>query len=102
MRPPTAERAIADEAKAVHPSGLRYDLRMKIAAKLYEEALHLDETERAALALKLLDSVSQPDTLDEAAWIAEIERRARRALSSEEPGSDLDEALDRIERDLGL
>jgi hypothetical protein len=75
---------------------------MSTARKLFAEALQLDEGQRAVLALDLMDSLSPPDLRDEASWIEEIERRARRALSGEEPGIDLDEALDQISRDLGL
>ena len=75
---------------------------MSPARKLFVEALQLDEGPRASLALELMDSVSPPDPRDEASWIEEIERRARRALSGEEPGIDLEEALDRISHDLGV
>jgi putative addiction module component len=72
------------------------------ARKLLAEALKLDDEARATLALELLDSLSPPEPRDEASWIEEIERRARRAVSGEEPGIDVDEAVDRISRDLGL
>jgi hypothetical protein len=75
---------------------------MSTARKLLEEALQLDEAQRAALALELMDSLSPPDPRDEASWIEEIERRARLAISGEEQGVDMDEAVDRISRDLGL
>jgi hypothetical protein len=75
---------------------------MSTARKLLAEALQLDEAQRAALALDLMDSLSPPDPRDEAAWIEEIERRAHRALSGEAQGVDLEEAVDRISRDLGL
>jgi hypothetical protein len=72
------------------------------AGRLLQEALRLDEKERAELALQLMDSVSAPDARDETAWLAEIERRAQHALSGGSGGADIDEAVDRIERDLGL
>jgi hypothetical protein len=75
---------------------------MSTARQLLVEALQLDESQRATLALELMDSLSPPDSRDEASWIEEIERRARRACSGEEPGVDVDEAVDRISRDLGL
>lgn len=75
---------------------------MSAAGKLLQEAMKLDESERATLALELMDSVSAPDARDEASWLAEIERRANRALSGEATGRDADEAVDRISRDLGL
>ena len=75
---------------------------MNAARRLLQEALVLEEGERAALALELLDSLSAPDARDQASWIEEIERRAQRALSGDEPGVDADDAADRIARDLGL
>ena len=75
---------------------------MNAARKLLAEALLLDEGARATLALELMDSLSPPDPRDEASWIEEIERRARRALSGAEPGVDVDVAVDRIAHDLGL
>ena len=76
--------------------------RMSTARKLTAEALQLDEAERATMALELMDSISRPDPHDEAAWITEIEGRARRALSGESEGVDVDTAIDGISRDLGL
>jgi hypothetical protein len=75
---------------------------MSTARKLLQEALDLDEGERAILALQLMDSLSPPDARDETAWIEEIEARARRAMSGESTGTDIDQAIDRIGRDLGL
>ena len=93
----------ADELLVLGRSDLgRYAQGMSTARKLLEEALQLDETQRATLALELLDSLSPPDPRDEASWIEEIELRARRAISGEERGVDTDEAVDRISRDLGL
>jgi hypothetical protein len=74
---------------------------MSAHVKLLQQALLLDEKERAALALELMDSVSAPDPRDETAWIAEIERRAQRALAGASPSVEVGEALDRISRDLG-
>ncbi|MGK4000257.1 addiction module protein [Sorangium sp. So ce1024] len=75
---------------------------MSMARRLLQEALELDERERATLTLQLMDTLSPPDARDEAAWLAEIERRAHRALSGQSRGVDVDDAVDRIERDLGL
>ena len=51
-------------------------------ARLLEEALPLDVRERAELAAELIASVDgEPDADADAAWAAEIERRARRALA---------------------
>jgi Putative addiction module component len=75
---------------------------MNAARNLLVEALQLDDDARATLALELMDSLSPPDPRDETSWIDEIERRARRAVSGGEPGIDVDGAVDRISRDLGL
>jgi hypothetical protein len=75
---------------------------MDTARKLLEEALHLDDETRATLALELMDSLSPPDMRDEATWLEKIEQRARRALSGESKGMDVDEAVEQISRDLEL
>ena len=44
--------------------------------KIFEDALHLDESERAALASLLIESPDlEVEEGVEAAWVAEIERR---------------------------
>ncbi len=75
---------------------------MSTARKLTAEALQLDDAERATMVLELMDSLSRPDSRDEAGWIAEIEGRAHRAISGESAGVDFDTAVDSISRDLGL
>jgi len=75
---------------------------MSTARKLTAEALQLDDEERATMALELMDSISRPEPRDEAAWIDEIEERARRVLVSESKGMDIDAAVDGIARDLVL
>lgn len=75
---------------------------MSTARKLLAEALQLDDAERAEIALSLMDSLSPPHTRDEPAWVHEIEGRARRVFSGEEPGADADDVMDRIAHDLGL
>lgn len=77
-------------------------MRVSTVGKLLDEALQLDEAQRASLALELLDSLSPPDPRDEVAWIEEIARRAQRALAGESQTIEADEALDGIARDLGL
>jgi len=81
---------------------VRYRFRMGTARKVFQDALQLDEPERAALALQLMDSLTPPDTRDEDAWLEEIEQRARRVASGTSHGLDADEAIDAIARDLGL
>jgi len=54
------------------------------ASHLFEEASHLDEGDRAALAGLLLESLNQPPSPGvEAAWAEEIERRVRQLDSGE-------------------
>jgi putative addiction module component (TIGR02574 family) len=53
------------------------------ARKLLQDALALPVPERAELAADLLASLdSEPDDEVEAAWAAEVERRAREALAN--------------------
>ena len=55
------------------------------ARKLLQDALELPVPERAELAADLLASLdSEPDNEVEAAWAAEVERRAREALANPE------------------
>lgn len=69
-----------------------------------QEALALPVEERATLAAELLASLEQsgiesPDAV-QAAWAAEIERRARRVLSGESPGEPWDTVRERTARRL--
>ena len=69
----------------------------KISEKLLEDALKLALSERAKLAAELLASLDGATDADaEAAWAAEIERRAARARSGADPGKSWPEARDRI------
>jgi putative addiction module component (TIGR02574 family) len=53
------------------------------ARKLLEDAMELPVSERAELAADLLASLDgEADSEVEAAWVAEIERRAREALAN--------------------
>ena len=67
--------------------------------ELLREALTLPPDERANVAAELLASLDEP-TEDaakvDAAWAAEIERRARRVLSNESVGEPWGEVRDRI------
>ena len=73
----------------------------KATNKLLEDALKLDARERAELASELLASLdAEADEDAEAAWAAEIEERAARARSGEDPGKLWPEVLERLERDL--
>jgi len=59
----------------------------KTAQRVFDEALELDLSERAELAAELLASMDgEPDQDVDAAWAAEIQRRAERARSGEDAG----------------
>lgn len=73
----------------------------RAAKELLHQALELPTRERADLAAELIASLDGPADPDvEAAWAAEIERRATRVLSGESPGIPWDEVRRRAERDL--
>jgi len=71
------------------------------AQELLREVLTLTPRERANVAAELLASLDETtDNPDEvqAAWAAEIERRARRVLSGESAGESWDDVRNRIAR----
>jgi putative addiction module component (TIGR02574 family) len=73
----------------------------KGARQLLEDALKLELDERAALAAELIESLDpETDEDAEAAWAAEIERRAARARSGEDPGIPWSEVRERLQRGL--
>ena len=73
----------------------------KDAQQLLEDALKLELDERAALAAELIESLDpETDEDAEAAWAAEISRRAARAQSGEDPGTPWPEVRERLERSL--
>ena len=73
----------------------------KATEKLLKSALELDLDQRAELAAELLASLDGgPDEDVDAAWAAEIERRAERARSGADPGRPWPEVRDRIKRGL--
>jgi hypothetical protein len=66
--------------------------------RLLDDAKSLTPDERAELAEELLALIDgEPDPTVEAAWIVEIERRARRALSSESVGMDWSVVRERLQ-----
>lgn len=71
---------------------------------LREQALALSADERGELAADLLASLAPPPGVDETArqaeWLAEISRRAERALSGEEPGEEWADVEARIRQQL--
>ncbi len=72
----------------------------KAAKKLLHEALGLPTEERAELAAELIASLDGPaDAEVEAAWAAEIERRAAKVLSGESQGTPWEEVRRRVERE---
>ena len=74
------------------------------AQELLREALELPIAERADVAAELLASLDAAEeenlTEVEAAWAAEIERRARRVLSGESAGVAWEDVRRRAEADL--
>jgi len=71
------------------------------AQKVLGEALDLTDAERAEVGLELVASLDGPRDADaEDAWIAEIERRARRVLSDPDGGEDWSAARAEIESKL--
>jgi Putative addiction module component len=71
------------------------------AQKLLGEALDLTDEERAEVALELVASLDGPKDADaEDAWVAEIERRARRVLAEPDGGEDWSAARAEIESKL--
>jgi Putative addiction module component len=71
------------------------------AQKVLGEAMDLTDEERAEVALELVASLDGPRDADaENAWVAEIERRARRVLSDPDGGEDWSAARAEIESKL--
>ena len=73
------------------------------AQELLREALTLPSEERADVAAELLASLDDAETDGadiEAAWAAEIEKRARRVLAGESTGTSLEDVRRRAEGEL--
>ena len=74
------------------------------AQELLREALTLPVNERADVAAELLASLDEAAAQNpaevEAAWAKEIERRARRVMSSESAGEPWDDVRARVARRL--
>ena len=74
------------------------------AQELLREALTLPVSERADVAAELLASLDDGSAEDpaevEAAWAAEIEKRARRVMAGESQGVPWDEVRSRAEAEL--
>jgi len=73
----------------------------KTGQEMLREALQLGLSERAELVAELLASLDgEPDEEVEAAWAAEVERRAVRARSGEDPGKPWADVRDRVRKAL--
>lgn len=68
----------------------------KTGQQVLQEALQLEPADRAEVAAELLASLDgEPEADAEAAWAAEIERRAARARSGDDTGKPWADARDR-------
>ncbi len=73
----------------------------KIGQRVLDEALQLDLSERAELAVELIASLDGASDSDaEAAWATEIERRAVRARSGDDQGRLWTDARDEAKAEL--
>tara|TARA_R110002073_G_C9488815_1_gene580641 strand:+ start:3275 stop:3508 length:234 start_codon:yes stop_codon:yes gene_type:complete len=71
------------------------------AAQIYTQALELEIDERAELASQMIASIDGlPDADAESAWAAEIESRARRAITGETQGIDWTSIRSRVKSKL--
>lgn len=70
------------------------------ARKLFEEALTLEAADRAELAAQLLATLDDAEPDVEAAWAAEIKRRAADARRNPEDDEDWRTVLDEIKREV--
>ena len=74
----------------------------RAAKQILDEALNLPDEERLDLATELIASVDGPPDGDwEAAWVAELDRRAQAARDRGQPASEWDEVRARILAGLG-
>ena len=78
-----------------------YDIAVTTnARKVFEDALRLEPNDRAQLAAQLLASLDEVEEQVEAAWAAEIQRRAAEARDDPDDDEDWRVALDEIQRDV--
>lgn len=107
MPPKHRRQTVPDSRNAIRPVSFKrlldgahrssLDTVSKTSQKVLEEALRLGLPERAELAAELLASLDgERDEDVEAAWAAEIERRAARARSGEDAGRPWAEVRDRV------
>ena len=89
------------ESWSVAPRPSTFESMSGRAQKLLGEAMDLTDDERAEVALELVASLDGPRDADaEDAWVAEIERRARRVLLDPDGGEDWSAARAEIESKL--
>ena len=80
---------------------LSLDTMTNQTKQLLAEVLKLPLPERAAFAAEVLASIDgEAEPNADAAWLAEIERRARRVMSGESEGIPLEDVAARIEERL--
>jgi len=78
-----------------------YDIAVTTnAQKVLHEALTLSPPDRAQVAAELLASLDERESEIEAAWAAEIERRAIEARANPDDDEDWRTVLDDIQRDV--
>jgi putative addiction module component (TIGR02574 family) len=70
------------------------------AQKLLEDALTLNLNDRAELAAQLLASLDEKEVDVEAAWAAEIQRRAAEARENPDDDEDWRVVFDEIQREV--
>jgi len=68
------------------------------AEEVVRQALALDETDRAEVAARLLDSLEETDTETEDAWVAELERRGAELESGAVQGVSWEDLRERLLR----
>jgi putative addiction module component (TIGR02574 family) len=67
-----------------------------LAERVVQEALQLDEAERADVAAAILESLEAPGSGPDRAWLEEVERRAERAIRGESAGAPWEEVRDQL------
>jgi putative addiction module component (TIGR02574 family) len=66
------------------------------AEEVVRQALSLDETDRAEVAARLLDSLEETDMETEDAWVAELERRGAELESGAVQGVSWEDLRERL------
>jgi putative addiction module component (TIGR02574 family) len=68
------------------------------AEEVVRQALSLDETDRAEVAARLLDSLEETDSETEDAWVAELERRGAELEAGAVQGVSWEDLRERLMR----